>query len=1241
MQSCKVCVALVYVCATFSQAVFALQPINDIAQSPLQLTPTVETNIMILFDDSGSMDFEIMTADALSSGLFFAPHPDGRQYGSSEEGLQIKQREGCELVTAAFGGYAYAARTSLNKYVPDVTLGSDKKHCYVAHEQAWRFRCSSFNSLYYDPEQTYLPWPGLRSDGSAFMQVNISAAPVDPYQADSETVNIESPDPALTGINNFRYYTCSLDENNNFKQDSEVIIGVDTPAQIKQNFANWFSYYRSRHLRAKGLLGNFIASQNRTQIGLTQLNQAVPSLEIQAMNDSLEDQGAKRNLLEALYSLGPDEMTGSRIDNLYLETARYLGCQSSNIFPQGADCPAEASPAGTCQPNHIIFATDGFQDGFLFSFDTILDEDSGTSNKFTGEPFSDAPSTGIYPLDISRIRTLSDVTVKSYKEDLQPSVPNEVQPTEADINRYPYRNSTTLAADDRLHQHIKSHAVTYDVALPENEALLLNFPSNTALNSQLPFKWLNPLESDIGLLQNLVHAVFSARGEMISATAASDESNNGVQTLTGLVAQGLGSTTPVAINTQGTSSDLTIYRTFYDSTSRSGDLTAQKIEINNDGNLNIESNVVNFAWSAAKQLDALVGVNGSSHLQRNVITYSGIANDGISFEYDQLDPLQQDQLRVPVPSSLDLARQRLEYLRGSTVNEGTSFDAGQFRIRPETDSTGGGVVHNAKLGTIANAAPVFVGRPRAAGRFGGAWPDTDGETYFDFQTSPNILNRDASIVVAANDGMFHVFDAETGNEKFAYVPALVYDHLSALTFPEYKPRFFVDSTPVVEDVYIRANGTGPRSWNTIVIGGLGAGGRGYYALDITDPDPYDDPAQQVLWEFAPEDDPDAYIDTAGIVRSDLGLSFSEPVIAMSNATDNGEQRWVAVFGNGYNNTGIDGKAVIYMLFIDRGIDGEWASSDLVKIDLGEDGIVNPNGIADVRAIDRDSNGTIDQLYAGDLFGNLHAVDISSSNPGDWNSASNHYILFEARYSQTNQRQPITTRPIVVNNEGGTTDDVIVVFATGSYFTYSDAINTEIQSIYGVVDNFSGNQVSAVDLTEQTLSNLQFVDTVNNNPLDVRILSSNPSTVTSKGWYIDFDVAPATGSGVEFPGEKAVREIQLRSGILFVNTVIPQQLNCGPAPGGFSLALNPQTGTAGEEVIFDINNDNVFDSDDNIDVATESKVIAGIRFKSTPSDSTFFGDYRITQLSNTDIDAILTNTAQTQLVGRQAWREVEF
>ena len=48
-------------------------------------------------------------------------------------------------VAAAFGGYAYGVKSSVNQYEPDNSLGIDKANCYVAHEEAWRFRCAGFN----------------------------------------------------------------------------------------------------------------------------------------------------------------------------------------------------------------------------------------------------------------------------------------------------------------------------------------------------------------------------------------------------------------------------------------------------------------------------------------------------------------------------------------------------------------------------------------------------------------------------------------------------------------------------------------------------------------------------------------------------------------------------------------------------------------------------------------------------------------------------------------------------------------------------------------------------------------------------------------------------------------------------------------------------------------------------------------------------------------------------------------
>ena len=1246
--SVRLLIVVLSVCS-FASIASTLQPISDISQTPLELTPTVDPNVMVLFDDSGSMDFEIMTVDAISSGLFFAPHPDGSGFGSIDASLQITHRPGCQLIAAAFGGYAYGTAAPTNHYVD-----SSGNNCYVAAANAWRFRSAAYNRLYFDPMQDYEPWAGFRSDGSGndvpFEDVPINAAPLDPFNPAAGTVDLTATDPV---IGDFRYYEWVDANSDGLFQNGEqtVVLIKNASAEIQQKFANWFSYYRSRHLRAKAILGKLIEDQTGTQVGLVRFNfSSLPSLEAEEMNADAEVD-EKRALLNALYSTSPQQLPGlieerSPLHKRYIETARYLACQSSDVFPAGVECPAEPLPGGTCEANHIVVATDAFADRFPFNFggndEGIDDEDSNNSTVFDGGIFADDPTVPF--LDF--FTTFSDVAISFYEDDIQTSTPDEVPVELVDISRYP-SSSPTLETDDVLHQHIKTHAITFTLPLSDS-TLTFSPPTGPATGS---FPWQSPYDSDYDLLRDLVHAAYSGRGEYIDSTQTTSAQ---VQTLVQTVANSIGSTTPMAINTQIAEQSAVLYRTFFDSNSNSGDLVAQII--NADGTLNedVDGDPI-FEWSAAEQLDNQIGENGANFLtQRNIITYSDNSGIGeaLRFTYDAgsgIDATQQGQLDLPPIAtpmmSPTLGQTRLNYLRGDTSNEGTNFDDGEFRIRPETTSTGGGVTHFAKLGTIANAAPVFVGAPTAIGRFGGAWPNTAGQTYFDFQNAQ--ADRDPSVVVAANDGMFHVFDADDGSERFAYVPGLVFDQLSKLTDPEYKHQFYVDATPSVNDAYILASTTaGSPTWNTIVIGGLGAGGSGYYAINITDPTDFNDEdgaRDQVMWEFGPEDDPDA----TGPADSDLGLTFGRPLIAMSNETDgSGNQRWVAIFGNGYNSTSASGNAVIYMLFIDEGLDGIWSATDLVKIDTGVGGAVgpfiNPNGIADVRGIDSNGDGTVDRLYAGDLRGNLHVVDVSSSNSNDWNNASNRFILFNASYQPTGDIQPITTRPVAVLHPTGT--GFLVIFSTGSYFKKQDATDTEIQSIYGVWDDLSGNQVDAATLQEQTLSNQTTPE-----GLEVRTVTNNAVTWgtpggsnADRGWFIDFDVPPeGSASGIEFPGEKAVRELQLRGEVLFVNTVIPQLLSCEPSPGGFGLGLDPFTGSDGNEIIFDINVDNIFDTNDNINVAGESKIIVGTRFKSIPTDSAWFGDIRIVQEIDGDTDAIRTNTGGGEFIGRQSWREVEY
>ncbi len=97
-----------------------------------------------------------------------------------------------------------------------------------------------------------------------------------------------------------------------------------------------------------------------------------------------------------------------------------------------------------------------------------------------------------------------------------------------------------------------------------------------------------------------------------------------------------------------------------------------------------------------------------------------------------------------------------------------------------------------------------------------------------------------------------------------------------------------------------------------------------------------------------------------------------------------------------------------------------------------------------------------------------------------------------------------------------------------------------------------------------------------------------------------------------------------------------------------MSVDPVTGGAGVNVIFDVNIDGLFNSDDNLnEVNSISNIIVGTRFESTPSDSTFVGDYRITQLADKSIDRVLVNPDLNDgggigaLLGRHSWKEILF
>ncbi len=83
----------------------------------------------------------------------------------------------------------------------------------------------------------------------------------------------------------------------------------------------------------------------------------------------------------------------------------------------------------------------------------------------------------------------------------------------------------------------------------------------------------------------------------------------------------------------------------------------------------------------------------------------------------------------------------------------------------------------------------------------------------------------------------HGFSASDGSEKIAYVPARRDSHLNRLTAPAYNQqhRYFVDGSPMTGDIDYQHRSSPNPQWRTMLVGTLGAGGKGYFVLDVTNP----------------------------------------------------------------------------------------------------------------------------------------------------------------------------------------------------------------------------------------------------------------------------------------------------------------------------------------------------------------------------------------------------------------------
>ncbi|MFU8838495.1 MAG: pilus assembly protein [Thiohalomonadaceae bacterium] len=680
-------------------------------------------------------------------------------------------------------------------------------------------------------------------------------------------------------------------------------------------------------------------------------------------------------------------------------------------------------------------------------------------------------------------------------------------------------------------------------------------------------------------LQNdplLQQTVDRAGGEYFVAGNESELVSAFDKVLADIMSKGISSAASIAVNSTRLDSESFIFQARFDSDDWSGQLLAYKI--------NMDGSIGDAEWEASEHFP----------LRRSIFTYDG--TQGRPFTAENITNLTVEQQgHLDDPQGAKTREDVLNYLRG----DGEQRNEDHFRTR------------NTLLGDIVNSDPWFVGQEN----YGYVTlPGQEGIDYLEFINKPEIKNRTPMIYVGANDGMLHAFNAGKsvdggGVEMFAYVPKAVYPNLNKLTDPDYTHQYYVDGAPRSGDVYIDV-GAG-KEWRTILVGSVGAGGRGVYALDVTDPDNFG--PSNVLWEFGHSND----ACEEGTSRScrEVGELIGQPSIVRLN---NG--RWGVVFGNGYNSA--SRSASLFIVDAETGVlirhfrtVSPSEENDLVEgttpISItSRYGADYSNGMSTPVVVDYDGDRIADRIYAGDLYGNLWRIDIrdndvaNTDNADDWGfpwttthegtggpDPRRHPLpLFQA-VDRVGIPQPITAKPQVGRTDGG----YMVYFGTGKYFSAGDNIVTsiiasdpQVHTMYGIKDADSDTRVtSRALLLEQQITH-QMHETFTNDDgdsfdWDLRVVS-NHLMGTQPGWALDLIPPPH----IVGEGERVVSVPLLwRDRLIFV-TLIPDPNPCAYGGTGWMMEIDPKTGGRLAYSVFDLNRDRGFDADDYVQIGVDAE-----------------------------------------------------
>ena len=878
---------------------------------------------------------------------------------------------------------------------------------------------------------------------------------------------------------------------------------VCTADEELTNYANWYAYYRTRILMMKTATGAaFQPLDDRYRIGFITIHPGSPVSSSKFLPVKAFDNAQKQAFFNILYAQDVGQATPLR--EALARAGRYFANKRTGINQGINDDPMEYS----CQQNFVLLTTDGYWntgDPVDLNGNNLAntDVDNVNSGNGTTAPSYSARANGVFDGNIGARGTLADTALYYYKTDLRdPALNNCISgSTSADVCK---NNVPTSTRDPNQNQHMSvftlglvdgllKYQTDYDTALTGDFARIKSnttgcFWTNGTCN------WPLPVSDGQSALDDLWHAAVNGRGKYFFARDPNSLGDGLGSALANVVSQTAAAAAAATSTPNITQTDNFAFTTTYRTAKWDGDVVARNIDTTTGAVINTP------VWSAQAGLDAAVPASRKIYFRDSSgmlapFTFATLTKPfGVppaspsmqSYFAGQGNKLSQwTNLTATQRTTVDDGNVIVDFLRGDKTNETTVL-----RVREHI------------LGDTVNSAPQFVSKP--LWQFG----DAVSPTYQEFKDS--MSTRPGTLYVGANDGMLHALNGANGQEIWAYVPTMVMPKMYLLADENYatKHTYMVDGSPAVMDAFI---GSG---WRTILVAGLNGGGRGYYALDVTNPG-----SPTALWEIC--SDPTL----CKINDPDLGFTYGNPVITKRQS----DGKWVVLFTSGYNNVGPgDGKGYLYVADLATG-----AILNKYGTGKGGDGVGTnppPSGLSKITVLANNFNvdNTGVAVYAGDLLGNVWKFDLTGTQLPTVRSLGN-----------TGTGQPITTR-VDVAKVGS---DVVVFVATGAYLGVTDLATTQLQTIYAIKD------------TNTDLGNLRLNTGIVANVATV--VGSNVTISTSKtvdwttdlGWRVDLPQ----------PGERVNIDPLLIQGSLIVASNVPDQDACTAGGESFIYAfdyLNP-------------------------------------------------------------------------------------